>query len=276
MCSSRRSRLLLALTAISALGAFTPVAFSETSILSLPQISAQIPQESPPPAAVKPSQVVLPQQPPTTPEELGDSLMEHQRYQAAITAYMQAPRTAILWNKMGIAYQLMFNAEEAEHCYEASLRLDRKNARVMNNLGTIYDSEKEYSNAERMYRKAVKLDQHSAIIYKNLGTNLLVQRKYAKGKEAYQTAISIDPNIFKGNSGPRIQNPTTVGERGAINYFMAQGCVRAGMTDCAIDYLRLALNEGFTNPHKIEADTEFAGLHSLPAFQQLLAEQKQQ
>jgi len=48
------------------------------------------------------------------------------------------------------------------------------------------------------------------------------------------------------------------------------------MNDCAIDYLRLALNEGFTNPKKIEADGEFAGLKSEPAFRQLLAEQRQQ
>jgi hypothetical protein len=48
------------------------------------------------------------------------------------------------------------------------------------------------------------------------------------------------------------------------------------MNDCAIDYLRMALNEGFTSPKKIEADSEFAGLHGTPAFQQLLAEQKEQ
>ena len=47
------------------------------------------------------------------------------------------------------------------------------------------------------------------------------------------------------------------------------------MNDCAIDYLRMALNEGFTNPKKIEADSEFAVLRGVPAFQQLLAEQKQ-
>ncbi|MDR3774063.1 MAG: tetratricopeptide repeat protein [Terracidiphilus sp.] len=215
-------------------------------------------------------------QTPPTPEELGDSLMGHQRYQAAIAAYQQAPRTAILWNKMGIAYQLMFNPNQAERCYQASLKLDRKNPRVMNNLATIYDSEKELGNAERMYRKAIKIDSHSAVIFKNLGTNLLAQRKYTKGWEAYQAALSIDPNVFKNATGPRIQNPSTIGERGAMNYYMARGCVRAGMNDCAIDYLRMALNEGFTNPHKIEADTEFAGLRSLPAFQQLLAEQKQQ
>jgi hypothetical protein len=61
-----------------------------------------------------------------------------------------------------------------------------------------------------------------------------------------------------------------------MNFYMAKGCVRAGMNDCAIEYLRMALNEGFTNPKKIEADTEFAGLKDLPAFQQLLASQRQQ
>ena len=36
--------------------------------------------------------------------------MARQRYQAAIEAYKKAPRdSAEAWNKMGVAYQLMFN-----------------------------------------------------------------------------------------------------------------------------------------------------------------------
>ena len=59
-----------------------------------------------------------------------------------------------------------------------------------------------------------------------------------------------------------------------MNFYMAKGCLRAGMTARAIDYLRLALNEGFTNPKKIIADSEFAGLRGVPAFEQLLAAQR--
>jgi hypothetical protein len=59
-----------------------------------------------------------------------------------------------------------------------------------------------------------------------------------------------------------------------MNFYMAKGCVRAGMNDCAIEYLRMALNEGFTSPKKIAADSEFAVLKGLPAFQQLLASQR--
>jgi tetratricopeptide (TPR) repeat protein len=220
---------------------------------------------------------VLPIQPPPTPEQLGDSLMAHRRYQAAIEAYKHAPKnSATVWNKMGIAYQMMLNLEEATHCYQASLKLDPKNVNVLNNLGTVYDSLKEYKSAVKMYHKALKVDPRSALVLKNLGTDLLAQHQYRKGWSYYQSALALDPQIFDHNGGPRVENPATVQERGAMNYYMAKGCVRAGKNDRAIEYLRMAVDEGFTSPKKIAADQEFAGLHGIPAFEQLLAEQKAQ
>jgi len=212
-----------------------------------------------------------------TPEELGDSLMMHQRYQAAIEAYKKGPRdSADLWNKLGIAYQMMFNMDEATRCYQVSLRLNPRNTHVLNNLATVYDSKKQYAAAERMYRKALKLEPQSALIEKNLGTNLLTQHKFKKGWEAYQAALAMDPLIFEKSNSPRVDNPASVQDRGAMNYYMAKGCVRAGQNDRAIEYLRMALNEGFTNPKKIVADVEFAGLRGIPAFEQLLAAQGSQ
>jgi tetratricopeptide (TPR) repeat protein len=212
--------------------------------------------------------------PAPTPEQIGDSMMARQRYQAAIEAYKRGDRnSASLWNKEGIAFQLMFNEDEAMRCYEKSLKIDPRNPVVLNNLGTIYDSFKEYPSAERLYRKALKIDSKSALINKNLGTNLLSQHKYKKGWESYKTALAIDPQIFEHTANPRIENPASAEDRGAMNYYMAKGCVRAGMTSRAIEYLRMALNEGFTNPKKIIADAEFASLRGIPAFEQLLVAQ---
>ena len=207
-------------------------------------------------------------------EDVGDSLMMHQRYQAAIEAYKKGPRnSATVWNKLGIAYQMMFNMDEATRCYQNSLRLEPKNTHVLNNLATVYDSLKQYGTAERLYRKALKIEPQSALIEKNLGTNLLSQRKYKKGWEAYKAALAIDPLVFEKTNSPRVDNPASVQERGAMNYYMAKGCVRAGHNKQAIEYLRMALNEGFTNPKKIIADVEFASLRGMPAFEQLLAAQ---
>jgi tetratricopeptide (TPR) repeat protein len=139
----------------------------------------------------------------------------------------------------------------------------------------VYDAMKEYHNAEKMYRKALKIDPTSALILKNLGTNLLAQHKYEKGWKEYLAAIKADPLIFQDNSRPRIQNPASVSDRGAMNFYLAKGCVRAGMPERAIQYLRMALNEGYTSPKKIIADNEFASLHSLPEFQELISSETQ-
>ena len=201
--------------------------------------------------------------------------MIHQRYQAAIEAYKKVEDdSAEVWNKMGIAYQMMFSIDDASRCYQASLKIDPRNASVMNNLGSIYDSMKLYGAGERMYRKALKIAPQSALIEKNLGTNLLSQHKYKQGWEAYKAALAMNPEVFEDKISPRSDNPASPQERGAMNFYLAKGCIRAGRNDEAIEYLRRALNEGFTNPKKIAADNEFAVLRDVPAFQQLLAAQR--
>jgi tetratricopeptide (TPR) repeat protein len=209
-----------------------------------------------------------------TQEDVGDALMIHQRYEAAIAAYKKAdPISADVWNKLGIANQLMFNQQEANRCYRESLLLNPKNPNVLNNMGTLYDSMKQFGDAEKMFRKAIGIDPNWALAYKNLGTSLLAQHQYQKGWIAYQKALALDPQIFRNKAVLRVENPGTTQDRGAMNYFMAKGCVRAGMNDYAIDHLRRALNEGFINAKKIGSDTEFAGLRGVPEFDQLLAAQ---
>jgi len=171
---------------------------------------------------------------------------------------------------------MMFDLEDAMRCYQASLRLDPKNVSVLNNLGTVYDSQKDFGKAVKMYRKALKIQPKSALILKNLGTDLLAQHKYEKGWEVYKSALDADPQIFDRQNGPRVENPASVQDRGAMNYYMAKGCVRAGRNEQAIEYLRSALSEGFTSPQKVALDREFAVLHGLPAFDRLIEPPKQQ
>jgi tetratricopeptide (TPR) repeat protein len=247
----------------------------------LPPAAAQTPSKTPvatpiqAPSAVPATQspAAIDAAPTASPEAVGDSFSMHQRYQAAIAAYQKAAPSATVWNKMGIAYQMMFNVHDAARCYRESLKFDSHNAQVINNLATVYDSQKDYSEAEHLYRKALKLDPQSALVLKNLGTNLLAQHKYNRGWAAYQQALAIDPEIFSDRGSPQVQNPASVAERGAMNYYMALGCVRMGQTDCALQYLRMALDEGFTNPKKVASDVAFASLRDNPDFKQLLAAQ---
>jgi tetratricopeptide (TPR) repeat protein len=278
---------LLAMTLISAQLAAPGRAPAEAAAIT-PQISQtlQAPQAPAPAAENAPAPgtatasstpapaTIGPPAPPPSPEELGDTLVIHQRYQAALAAYGKAEPSAAVWNKMGIAYQMMFNLKDATRCYKESLQLDPKNSNVLNNLGTIYDSLKEYGQAEKYYKKALKLDPTSALVLKNLGTNLLSQHKYSRGWEMYQQALAIDPQIFEDRNSPQVQNPASVEDRGAMNYYMALGCARIGQTECALQYLRMAMDEGYTNPKKVASDIAFASLRDNADFKQLLASQK--
>lgn len=209
-------------------------------------------------------------------ESEGDALMGHQRYQAAIEVYKKAPPdSATAWNKMGIAYELLFNNPEALKCYQMAHQLDPKNASVVNNLGSLAMTARRLSDAEKLYRKASKLDPESPLFHKNLGTAYLADRKYKKGWEEYRAALQIDPNVFSHSAGVRIENPTSLQERGAMNYYMARGCMLAGERQQAIEYLRLALDEGFASAKKIYGDEQFAALHDMPAFQELMDQQTQ-
>ena len=243
--------------------------------------SAQVTPAQPTPAPAAPTQQVYYHQPPPTPEEIADSLMAHKRYQEAITSYKAAiaathshDRLAALWNKLGIAYQMMFSLDQATDCYRKSLHYRAHNPDVLNNLGTVYDAQKDYRGARSMYKKAIKINPHVALYWKNLGTNLIAVHKYKDGWKAYQSALAIDPHIFGNETLPRVENPASLAQRGAMNYYMAKGCVKAHMPAQAIEYLRRAIDEGFVSPKKVASDSEFAALRDLPAFKALLAEQK--
>lgn len=210
--------------------------------------------------------------PQPTPEKLGDTWMFHQRYQAAIESYSKAEPTSAIWNKMGIAYQMMFSTSAAMRCYQESLKLNPENANTLNNLGSVYFSLEKFAEAGRMYRKALALEPRSATVQMNLGTNLIAEHKFDEGWKHYQAALNIDSHVFEYTTNLRIGNPVLSEDRGAVSYYLARGFAQTGMLDKAIDHLRKALDQGFANPRKIEADTSFASLHNIPAYQDLLSE----
>jgi tetratricopeptide (TPR) repeat protein len=242
------------------------------AVVALAQDSEQVALATEAPDTLYRSQSARVDPPPPTPEELGDAFMVHQRYQAAIESYAKATPSSGVWNKMGIAYQMMNASEAALHCYKESLKLNPKNAHALNNLGSLHFSLRDFPSAEHMYRKALALEPRSAIVELNLGTDLISEQKYVEGWQHYQAALDIDPNAFENTEAPRIGSQASALNRGAVNYYMAKGLAHAGEVAPAIDHLRLALNQGFANPKKIEADANFAALHGNPAYEDLITE----
>ena len=197
--------------------------------------------------------------------------MARRQYVAAIKAYQEGPKdSAVLWNKIGMAYQHLFAIDEARSDYQKALHLRHRYPEVLNNLGTISFMQKEYGDAEKLYRKALKAEPRSAVVYSNLGTAYFAQNKFKKGMDAYQKAFSLDPLVFADpQSG--IPGSTSSQDRAHEDFCIAELFAKAGMQDQAIEYLRKAMNEGFNNRKELMQDEEFASLRTTPAFVALIA-----
>jgi tetratricopeptide (TPR) repeat protein len=233
----------------------------------------------PAPSATQISEVRQPSTVPQiqpSPELQGDLLAVRQHYLDAITAYKEAPQdSAIVANKIGVAYHHMFDLNDAKIYYERAIKLNPNYAQAINNLGAIYHAEKNYRQAERCYRRAIKLDPKSPLFYSNLGTAYFFQGNTRKGAEAYGQAFALDPDVFEHTGASKIEELSSSKDLAAVNYELAKTYAKAGLNERALAYLRKALGEGFSDRKKLMNDPELASLRETPEFVQLLSLRQQ-
>lgn len=206
-----------------------------------------------------------------TPENRGDILMARKEYREAIEAFSEEPnKTALLYNKIGIAYHQMQQLDSAKKNYEQAVKLKRDYSEALNNIGTVYYAKKNFRRAIAYYNRALRLNE-SASIYSNLGTAYFARKQYQQATDAYQMAFNLDPEVFerKSSYGTLLQD-RNVEERAKFHYYLAKMYAKAGRNELALQTLRKALEEGFKDKQKLNQDPEFQALRDTPEFQELL------
>lgn len=238
-------------------------------ILVLPALSAQ--STTPTPATPAAAPAATPAAP-LSPEMRGDIFMARKMYREAIDVYREGPTdSAILTNKIGIAYHQMMQLDQARRHYERAIKMSPRYSEAINNLGTVHYARKSYRRAVSLYKRALVANPNSASIYSNLGTAYFARKNYQAAFDAYQKALSIDPEVFEHRSshGVLLQE-RSVDEKAKFHFFMAKTYAKAGQVERALLYIRKALEEGFKDRQKFQEDPEFASLKDLPEFQQLM------
>ena len=236
--------------------------------LEIPALAA--PQLSPPA-----QQSISSETPQLSAELRGDLAMARQQYVAAIQAYQEDPAvSAVIFNKIGMAYHHLFAMDSAKQNYLRALKLRPNYPEALNNLAAIYYARKQYHKAEKLYRKAIQLDPKSAAVYSNLGTNYFAEHKPELGIAALRTAFALDPRVFDANAGELVSESLPARDRAAQDYCLARLYAQSGHKDQALEYLRRALNEGFDDKKKLLEDQQLASLRATPEFAQLMIEQK--
>jgi tetratricopeptide (TPR) repeat protein len=208
-----------------------------------------------------------------TVEARGDILMARKMYREAIEVFQSdSHKSAVVENKIGIAYHQLQQLDQARKSYERALKLKPDYAEAVNNLGTIYYAKKSYRRAVSQYLKALRLNPNNAAsIYSNLGTAYFARKKYEEATMAYSKAMSLDPDVFERRSSyGTLLEDRNVEERAKFHYYLAKMYAKAGRNELALQNLRKALEEGFKERKKINEDPEFDAMRSTPEFQELL------
>jgi tetratricopeptide (TPR) repeat protein len=215
--------------------------------------------------------------PPTAalpPEIEGDLLMIHKSYAAAINAYQRDnERTAVRWNKIGVAYHHLFALDQARKYYQLALVINPNYPEALNNLAAVYHGQHAYGQAERTYKRALKYAPQAAITYCNLGTAYFAEEKYKPGMEAYRKALALNPHVFDPGQTQIVQETSSRRQLVAVNYYLAKTYATEGKMEEALSYLRKALEAGFRDRKQLMKDKEFATLRATPQFHQLMLEQ---
>jgi tetratricopeptide (TPR) repeat protein len=210
---------------------------------------------------------------PLTPEEHGDLLMVRKMFREAVAVYKTAPQnSAVVWNKIGIAWHNLGEFNLARQSYEHAIKVDKKYAEAINNLGTVFYAEKRYRSAISRYKRALELAPSRASFWSNLGTAYYSQGRFPLMMEAYDKAISLDPDIFEhhGIGGTEMQD-RTVTDRARYHFELARLYAKIGKDDLAMQYLRHSFEEGFKDKDKVRKSPEFSGLLEKPEFIELMA-----
>jgi tetratricopeptide (TPR) repeat protein len=209
-----------------------------------------------------------------SPQVEGDLLMVHRSYAAALEAYQRDPaKTAVLFNKIGVAYHHLFALEQARKYYQMALAMNPNYPDALNNLAAVYHGQHDYRQAERSYKLALKYAPSSAVTYCNLGTAYFAEERYKPGMEAYHKALALDSHIFDAGQAQIVQETSTRRQLVAVNYYLAKTYATQGKMAEAIAYLRKALEAGFRDRKLLMKDKEFASLRATPEFHQLMIEQ---
>lgn len=236
------------------------------------------------PEAMAPPQINAPAVPDKTEsasdlEAEGDDLRAEKRFLDALDFYNAAlakKPSALLWNKQGMTYLMLQRPEKAQKSFDHAIKADKQAAEGYNNRGYVEQMKKKYAKAIKYYTKAATLKPSDAVFPYNIGSAYFADHQYAKAAEAYKAAFALDPNIFIRVSRTGVMAQATSPEdRAAFSFMVAKMYAKAGDVDRSVEYLRKAMENGYTKINEVYTDQEFATMRTDKRFEDVMAQRPQ-
>ena len=208
-------------------------------------------------------------------EELkGDLARIHKDYEGAIAHYQTAlrndPHNAMLYNKMGITRLQLRDHGGARRNLKHALELDPKNASVMNNLGALFYLDKKYDQALRYLKQSLALDESNASCHLNIAEVWMSMGQADRAMTEYARALELDADILAASQDGIVAQVRTPEQRARISFMIAKAYAKRGNVEGALDYLKRAKDDRFTDLKRVYTDQDFVALWTDPRLEKIV------
>lgn len=208
-------------------------------------------------------------------EATADELRSKKDYLEAMDYFRAAlkkkPRSARIYNKMGIVALQTSYLAEAKKDFERAMSIDKEQADTINNLGVVFYEIKKYGKAIKYYNRAIEIKPDVASYYSNLGAAFFSKKEFDKASTAYAQALRLDPEIFERTSKTGVAAQLASPEdRAHYEYVMARLYAKMGLIDESLRCLRKAVEHGYKDIGMVYSDNDFNELRKDPRFTKLM------
>jgi tetratricopeptide (TPR) repeat protein len=103
------------------------------------------------------------------------------------------PKSAALYNNLGLSCYLMGDNARSMEAFIAALRIDPENTKIYNNLGLVFSKLGRHEEAFEAFKKG----KDEAGAYNNLGYVYMAEQNYAEAIKAFERAIELNPGFYE-------------------------------------------------------------------------------
>jgi tetratricopeptide (TPR) repeat protein len=201
----------------------------------------------------------------------GDIAFSRKDFYSALIKYLDAsrlnPNNEFIYNRLGITYSQLRYYEEAAQAFRRSMQLNSKYAYSVNNLGSVYFAQKQLKKAEKCFKKALRMKPDEASFHMNLGSLYFERKKTAQAMAEWRKGMALDPDSLSRNSAVNLGASSASKEK---NYYIARIYASAGDAARAIEHLKQAIEDGFTDVDSIQTQPDFDPIRNDEKFIEFL------
>ena len=207
-------------------------------------------------------------------EESGDLARIHKNYGLAISSYQAALRlnrnNAVLYDKIGVVHLLNGQRGAARKNFLQAIKYNPTYVAALNNLGVVALLDKKYKTAINYFKQALALEESNAPIHVNLAEAWVGLEQIDRAMTEYMRALELDADVLTNSTEGLLARLSTPEQYARVSYIIAKMYLKRGNIDGALEYLRRAKEENYSEINKVYTDPDFTALWNDPRLAKIV------